>query len=291
MKQVDELSSQRFLGKYKIVSKLGQGAMGMVYKGFDPSIEQSVALKTISPYILNMDDPSVASSIDRFKQEAKITGRLNHPNIVSVYDFGEDQKTIFIAMEFVEGQELKKILQKQTGASDLSITIRMMIQLLDALQHAHDKGIVHRDIKPGNIIITPNGDIKVTDFGIAKIDSSELTQMGPLLGTPSYMSPEVVNGKHVDSRSDIFSAGIVFYQCLTGRKPFEGPPHQAMNKIINQAHIPPSKIVSGLSFELDRIMDKALAKDPDKRYSTALAMLDDLRMLIPCCSGKSGSGT
>lgn len=279
MNQVDGSSSQMFLGKYKIVSKLGQGAMGMVYKGFDPSIERYVALKTVSSHILNMDDSSMASSLERFKQEAKIAGRLNHPNIVSVYDFGENQKTIFIAMEFVEGQELKQMLQEQTSTPDLSITIRMMSQLLEALQHAHDKGIVHRDIKPGNIIITKNGDIKVTDFGIAKIDSSELTQMGTLLGTPSYMSPEMVNGNDVDTRSDIFSAGVVFYQCLTGRKPFGGPPHQAMNKIINQPHIPPSKIVSGLCHELDRIMDRALAKDPDQRYATALAMLDDLRML------------
>lgn len=291
MNQIDGASSQMLLGKYEIISKLGQGTMGMVYKGFDPSIERYVALKTISPHILNMDNPSIASSTERFKQEAKIAGHLNHPNIVSVYDFGEDEKTIFIVMEFVEGQDLKAILQKQQGALDLSISIRIMSQLLDALQHAHDKGIVHRDIKPGNIIVTQSEDIKVTDFGIAKIDSSELTQMGTLLGTPSYMSPEMINGKHVDSRSDIFSASVVFYQCLTGCKPFEGTHLQAMNKIENQAHVPPSKIVSGLSFELDRIMDKALAKNPDHRYSTALAMRNDLRMLIMERDGTSNDAT
>lgn len=278
-----------YLGKYKIISKLGQGAMGMVYKGFDPSIERYVALKTVSSHILNMDDLSIVSSLDRFKQEAKIAGRLNHPNIVSVYDYGEDKNTIFIAMEFVQGRELKHILSSNKGIASVETSINLMIQLMEALAHAHEKGVVHRDIKPGNIILTPSGNIKIMDFGIAKIASSELTQMGTLIGTPSYMSPEMVEDKISDSRTDIFSAGIVFYQCLVGKKPFEGPPHQVMNKIVNQKHVSPSKVKPELPRGLDRIMDKALAKNPDQRYPSANAMLMDLKNMAAMQRSKTSA--
>lgn len=280
MSQIAKSQPERYLGKYKIVSKLGQGAMGMVYKGFDPSIERYVALKTVNSHILAMDDSTIQSSLARFKQEAKIAGRLNHPNIVSVYEYGEDKNTIFIAMEFVEGRELKQVLEAQPVFNSVSTAVKqLMVPLLKALQHSHDNGVVHRDIKPGNIIVTPNGDIKVTDFGIAKIDSSDLTQMGTLLGTPSYMSPEMLNDKGIDARTDLFSAGIIFYRCLVGRKPFEGSPQQVMNKIATHEHIPPSVLNSRLPPEIDRFMDKALAKDPDQRYQSASAMLMDLKRL------------
>ncbi len=280
MSRINESSQESLLGKYNIVSKLGQGAMGMVYKGFDPSIERYVALKTVSSHILNMGDSAVTASLKRFKQEAKIAGRLNHPHIVSVYEYGEDQQTIFIAMEYVEGKELKQIFTEQPGPWPVSKSVGLMIQLLEALKHAHGNGVIHRDIKPGNIIVRPNGDIKVTDFGIARIESSELTQMGTLLGTPSYMAPEMINEKQVDARSDLFSAGVVFYQCLTGGKPFDGAAHQVMNKILTTAHTPPSAIVPDLPPELDRIVDKALAKDPAQRYPSADAMLIDLKGLL-----------
>lgn len=268
-----------YLGKYKIISRLGQGSMGMVYKGFDPSIERYVALKMVSPHILNMDDATIASSLNRFKQEAKIAGRLSHPHIVSVYEYGEDKGRIFIAMEFVQGKELKDILSSNRRIASIDSCLNLMIQLMEALAHAHEKGVVHRDIKPGNILLTPSGDIKIMDFGIAKIASSELTQMGTLIGTPSYMSPEMVENKISDPRTDIFSAGIVFYQCLVGKKPFEGSNHQVMHKIVNQKHVPPSEMNPELPREIDRIVAKALAKNPDQRYPNADAMLMDLHQM------------
>ncbi len=279
MSKIVKPQPEQYLGKYKIISKLGQGAMGLVYKGFDPSIERYVALKTVSSHILTMDDSTIQSSLARFKQEAKIAGRLNHPNIVSVYEYGEDKNTIFIAMEFVEGRELKQVFQTQP-VFDLGATVKLMISLLEALKHSHDNGVIHRDIKPGNIIVTPTGNIKVTDFGIARIGSSDLTQMGTLLGTPSYMSPEILDDKAIDARTDLFSAGIVFYQCLLGRKPFEGSPQQVMNKIATREHIPPSVLNPKFSPELDRIVAKALAKDPDQRYPSAAAMIMDLKPLV-----------
>jgi len=268
MSQIVKSKPERYLGKYKIVSKLGQGAMGMVYKGFDPSIERYVALKTISSHLMTMDDSTLQSSLARFKQEAKIAGRLNHPNIVSVYEYGEDKNTI----------ELKQVFQAQP-VFDTAATVKLMIPLLEALKHSHDNGVIHRDIKPGNIIVRPNGNIKVTDFGIARIGSSDLTQMGTLLGTPSYMSPEILDDRDIDARTDLFSAGIIFYQCIVGRKPFEGSPQQVMNKIATREHIPPSVLNPKLSPELDRIVDKALAKNPDQRYPSAAAMIMDLRRL------------
>lgn len=279
MTQITDPQKTNYLGKYKVVSKLGQGAMGMVYKGYDPSIERYVAIKTVSSHILDMDDSTIRSSLERFKQEAKAAGRLNHPNIVSVYEYGEDKNTIFIAMEFVEGRELKDFLKGHEGLDSVSKSVNLMIQLLEALKHSHKNGVIHRDVKPGNIIVKKNGTIKVTDFGIARISSSELTQIGTLMGTPSYMSPEILDDKDVDGRADLFSAGIVFYQCLTGRKPFEGSPQQVMHKITTQVHTPPSKLKPGLSPELDRIIDKALAKNPDQRYQSAEAMLHDLKQV------------
>ncbi len=279
MSQIDTSNRKKYLGKYKIVGRLGQGAMGMVYKGFDPSIERYVALKTISSHLRQMDDSAIQASLKRFKQEAKIAGRLNHPNIVSVYEYGEDKNTIFIAMEFVEGKTLKQILKTHNGLGSPLRAVHLMIQLLEALKHSHDNGIIHRDIKPGNIIVTTEGGIKVTDFGIARINASELTQIGTLLGTPSYISPEMLDDKGVDARSDLFSAGVVFYQCLVGQKPFEGSVQQVMNKILTLPHTPPSIINPQLPPEFDRIMDKVLAKNPDHRYQSAEDMIQDLKRL------------
>lgn len=255
------------LGKYEVLSTLGQGAMGVVYKAFDPNIERTVALKTIRKDALSAKD--LAPLLTRFKQEAQAAGRLTHPGIVTVYEYGEDEGTVFIAMEFVQGRELKEILDGNERLQ-LSTSVNLITQLLDALAYSHNHGVVHRDIKPGNIIILADGRIKVTDFGIAKIESSTLTQFGDVLGTPSYMSPEQFSGQPVDRRSDLFSTGVILYHLLTGEKPFPGNSMTAiMHRVLNTV---PSN-VSDLNFQIpagfDQVVNKALAKKASERFQTA----------------------
>lgn len=255
------------LGKYEIISTLGQGAMGVVYKGFDPHIERTVALKTIRKDALAPKE--LEPLLTRFKHEAQAAGRLTHPGIVTVYEYGEDGDTAYIAMEFVQGRELKEILDRNERIK-LSTSVSLIIQLLNALAYSHAHGVVHRDIKPGNIIILENGRIKVTDFGIAKIESSNLTQFGDVLGTPSYMSPEQFAGQAVDRRSDLFSAGVILYHLLTGEKPFPGNSMTTiMHRVLNT--VPPN--VSELNFQIpgsfDAVVSKALAKKAADRFQSA----------------------
>lgn len=255
------------LGKYEILSTLGKGAMGVVYKGFDPHIERTVALKTIRKDALSPEE--LAPLLTRFKQEAQAAGRLTHPGIVTVYEYGEDEGTVFIAMEFVQGRELKEILNNNERLQ-LSTSVNLITQLLDALAYSHAHGVVHRDIKPGNIFILKDHRVKVTDFGIAKIESSTLTQFGDVLGTPSCMSPEQFSGQPVDRRSDLFSVGVILYQLLTGEKPFPGNSMSTiMHRILNT--VPPN--VSDLNFQIsagfDEVINKALAKKASERFQTA----------------------
>ncbi|NTV13164.1 MAG: serine/threonine protein kinase [Desulfobulbaceae bacterium] len=255
------------LNKYEVLSILGQGAMGVVYKAFDPIIERTVALKTIRKDALSPKD--LEPLLTRFKHEAQAAGRLTHPGIVTVYDYGEDGDTVYIAMELVEGRELKEVLDHNERLQ-LSFTVNLLTQLLDALAYSHAHGVVHRDIKPGNIILLEDGRIKVTDFGIAKIESSTLTQFGDVLGTPSYMSPEQFSGQPVDRRSDLFSAGVILYHLLTGEKPFPGNSLTTiMHRVMNT--IPPN--VSELNFQVpavfDQVVNKALAKKTAERFQTA----------------------
>jgi serine/threonine-protein kinase len=207
------------LGKYSIVEVLGKGAMGVVYKAFDPHIRRTVALKVIRKEII--DDDQSATLIARFKNEAQAAGRLTHPGIVAVYEYGEDEAVAYIAMEYVQGKGLREYFQRGTrfGLGDV---VSIMTQLLDGLGYAHEQGVIHRDIKPANIIIMGNGKLKVADFGIAHLDSSKLTHLGTVMGTPGYMAPEQYSGAAVDRRADIFSSGVVLYQLLTGVKPFTG---------------------------------------------------------------------
>src|SRR6266571_3235797 len=203
------------IGKYRIDSVLGKGAMGVVYKAFDPGIERAVAIKTVRKDLVDPD--LVEQSMARFKNEARAAGRLLHPNIVSVYEYGEDEANAFIVMEYVEGTGLREFLNR--GASfDLPQISSIMTQLLLALDFAHERGVVHRDIKPANLILTASGTLKVADFGIARVDTSSLTTMGMVMGTPSYMSPEQCQGQPVDRRSDIFSAAVVLYELIAGEK-------------------------------------------------------------------------
>ncbi|MEO7727617.1 MAG: serine/threonine-protein kinase, partial [Burkholderiales bacterium] len=262
------------LGKYEVLRVLGRGAMGVVYEAFDPSIERTVALKTIRRDQLEGDD--AAEVITRFQREAKAAGRLNHPNIVAIYDFGNDGDTTFIAMEFVIGRELKDHFQKDERFP-LAEIARIMGELLDALEYSHNYGVVHRDIKPANIIIRPNGQVKVADFGIARIESSQYTQAGSVLGTPAYMSPEQFMGQTVDRRSDIFSAGVVLYEFLTGERPFSGAATTIMHKVLTVTPPPPSKLNVQVPKPFDAVIAKAMAKRPEDRFKTAREFADAIR--------------
>ena len=259
--------SKQTIGKYEIIEELGRGSMGVVYKGRDPNINRLVAIKTIKKELLDVHGRD--HLLTRLKREAQAAGGLSHPNIVVVYDYGEDHDTAYIAMAFVEGKDLKCFFDDDEVLSEQRI-VEIMSELLDALSHAHKHNIIHRDIKPANIIVMPDGHIKVTDFGIARMESSELTMTGTALGTPNYMSPEQCHGQTIDGRADIFSAGVILYQFLTREKPFDGHSYPSiMHKILNVDSIPPSKINPMISREFDAIVAKALAKRPEDRYQTA----------------------
>ncbi|HEU4374691.1 MAG TPA: serine/threonine-protein kinase [Telluria sp.] len=261
------------LGKYRIDGVLGKGAMGVVYKAFDPHIERIVALKTIRKELFS--EGQQEELIGRFKTEAQAAGRLQHPNIVMVYDYGEDSESAYIAMEFVEGTPLNALMAPDKPTA-LPRVAAWMHDLLLALEYAHSRGVVHRDIKPANLLITAAAHVKVSDFGIARIESSTLTQTGSMVGTPSYMSPEQFRGEPVDGRSDVFSAGIVLYQLLTGVRPFTGSATTVMQQILNQQPAAPSLLVPALGNAYDRILERAMAKAPADRYPSARAFLDAL---------------
>lgn len=258
------------LGKYQITEVLGEGAMGVVYKGFDPDIRRVVALKTIRRQ-LGADDGSGIPVAARFRNEAQAAGRLMHPGIVQVYEFGVDADVAYIAMEFVEGHTLAHCLAQKLRFTDDDIP-GVICQVLDALEHAHAQGVWHRDIKPANIIMGRGGRLKVTDFGIARIEDAGLTQVGVAIGTPSYMAPEQFLGTGMDRRVDIYGAGVLLYLLLAGRPPFTGTHEQLMYKAMHDEPPAPSRLegVQRPRF-YDAIVARALAKDPARRYATAAA--------------------
>ncbi len=262
------------LGKFIIGAELGKGAMGIVYKALDPFINRTVALKTISKDLLGDQGPGTNPTdtiTTRFKREAQAAGLLNHPNIVSVYEYGEDQGTAFIAMEFVQGRSLKDIFDRNERF-EMNTIIKIMSQILGALAYSHKHGIVHRDIKPANIIMLPDGQVKITDFGIAHVESSDLTQMGTMLGTPNYMSPEQFTGQIVDGRTDLFCAGIIFYQFVTSENPFDGRTMATiMHKVLRLEPLDPVSLNFQVSTELNRVIKQAIAKIPEDRFQTAEA--------------------
>lgn len=269
------MTEPKKLGKYEIRGELGQGAMGIVYDGFDPMIGRRVALKTVRRD--QLDRAEVEEILARFKREAQAAGRLNHPNIVSIYEYGEDEGTAFIAMEFVEGRELKDYFDGNQRFP-MSEIVRVMSQLLDALDFSHKNGVVHRDIKPSNIILLKDGTVKVADFGIARVESSNLTQAGSVLGTPSYMSPEQFMGQTVDGRSDLFSAGVILYQFLTGEKPFTGALTTIMHKVLKEEPAAPSELNVQVPRPFDALIRKALAKRPDERFQNGREFVIALKM-------------
>jgi serine/threonine-protein kinase len=263
------------LGRYKIVAEIGQGAMGIVYKAVDPIIDRTVAIKTIN---LNLSRQELEEYEARFQQEIKAAGRLNHPNIVTIYDVGKTDQVAYMAMEFLEGNELKDIIASGQLPSPETV-VDIISQVADGLWFAHQQDIVHRDVKPSNIMVLAGGIAKITDFGIARLPNSAVkTMTGLILGSPRYMSPEQVIGKTIDARSDIFSLGVVLYEALTGQAPFDGDNVNAiMYATVNTSPPPPSQHNRAVPAMLDLIVAKAMAKLLEDRYQTIKEFADDLR--------------
>ena len=263
------------LGRYEIIRELGQGAMGTVYLGKDPSIQRQVAIKTLNYAEIAAEE--LAEVKGRFFREAEAAGKLSHPNIVTIYDVGEDHDMAYIAMELLVGQNLTHSCQKG-DLLPLKRVLNIVALVAEALGYAHDKQVVHRDIKPANIMLMKNDQVRVADFGIARVMSSSKTHTGVIFGTPSYMSPEQVAGKKVDGRSDLFSLGIVFYEMLTGQRPFTGDSMSALlYAISNSEYAPLPEIAPKTPDGCVRIIDRMLAKGVSKRYQTAPQVIKDIR--------------
>jgi serine/threonine-protein kinase len=282
------------LGKYQIRRELGKGAMGIVYEGFDPMIERTVAIKTIRPEQLNKDQAT--ELLARFRREAQAAGRLNHPHIVSIYEYGEDAQAAagaepiaYIAMEFIKGRELRDFFEADERFP-LKEVERIMAEILGALAHAHERGVTHRDMKPANVIVLDNGAVKVADFGIARLETSELTQAGAVLGTPAYMSPEQFLGQPVDGRSDIFSCGVILYQFLTGEKPFTGNVTTIMYKVLSEEPLAPSMLNTTLPAAWDAVVKKAMAKKVGERYQSAAEFAAAIRSVVSADSTSTRGG-
>ena len=269
------------LGRYELIKELGRGSMGVVYLGKDPTINRPVAVKTMR--LDQVDDPDELKDFkERFFLEAESTGRLSHPNIVTIYDAGEEGELGYIAMELLEGKALKLWCGKEK-LLPLKHVMEIMATVAGALDYAHGQGVVHRDIKPANIMVGKYGMIKVMDFGIARIMTSVKTQTRVILGTPSYMSPEQLDGAPVDGRSDVFSLGVVLFELVTGEKPFEAESISSLLfKIAHEPHPSPRTIRPDLPAWCQTILDRALQKDPADRHQTAGELAHDLSA---CLSG------
>jgi serine/threonine protein kinase len=259
------------IGKYRIVEQVGEGAMGVVYRATDPMLNRPVAIKVMCDAIARNDELR-----GRFLREAQAAGSLQHPNVITIYDFGEVDGHLFIAMEFVEGEDLDRLLTKQVPLSPAD-KLDIVIDVLSGLAYAHKRGVVHRDVKPANIRIDDEGRARIMDFGIARVSSSSLTRTGVMVGTPAYMAPEQIVGGETVPATDLFSVGTVLYELLTGAKPFQGESIQSvMYQIVSQPAAALNAARLGLPPALDTIVDRALAKDVKDRYGSALEMANAL---------------
>ncbi len=254
------------IGKYEVQGILGRGGMGVVYKAFDPAIHRQVAIKTITKSA--MDPSELQYAIARFRHEAQAVGRLTHPRIAAIFDYGEDDNIAYIVMELVNGKSLYEHLQNK-AKFELAEIGEIVRQLLDGLGYAHAQGVVHRDVKPSNILINDDGRIKISDFGIAHLDSSSLTQVGEIMGSPGYMSPEQFTGDEPDARTDIYAAGVIAYELLANRKPFIGSNVEIMRQVISDRPVNASDFNPQISVQLDWATHKALAKNREDRFQNA----------------------
>ncbi|MGB5081782.1 MAG: serine/threonine-protein kinase [Burkholderiales bacterium] len=280
----------RSLGRYRLLAEIGRGAMGTVYRAVDPLIEREVAIKTLHP---TLPEDLMQEVRKRFLREAKSAGRLNHPNIVTIYDVGEQGDIAYIAMELLEGRSLQKMLL-DPGRLPFHFIAGLAAQLADGLDHARRFAIVHRDVKPANVVVSPAGRAKLTDFGVAYVPSSAMTQAGTAIGSPKYMSPEQVLSLPVDPRSDIFSLGVVLYEMLTRRTPFERPGETSlfslMQRIARDPYPPATQLDPEIPAAFDRVLARALAKSPGERYARAGEMAEELRHLQLRGAAAAGGG-
>ncbi|MFQ5790066.1 MAG: serine/threonine-protein kinase, partial [Acidobacteriota bacterium] len=259
------------IGKYQILGKIGEGAMGVIYRAQDPFLGRSVAIKALSANLLKDTE-----SRQRFLREARLAGSLTHKNMVTIYDMGCEDDQVYLALEYLEGEDLTRRLRRPQRLS-LEEKIRIIAEIAAGLAHAHQKGIVHRDVKPSNIFICESGEVKILDFGLARVAASELTRTGQVLGTPNYMSPEQVMGERVDPRADVFSLGAVFYEVLTLQKAFSGRSiEQAFHKIVHEEPEPIETSDPTVPVEICRIVRKAMTKRRQARYQNMDELLRDL---------------
>jgi serine/threonine-protein kinase len=275
------------IGRYRILDELGRGAMGVVFRAEDPSLDRVVALKTIS---LDDDKEGRKEYEKRFLQEAKAAGKLTHPNIVTIFDYGEEEDIAYMAMELLEGEDLRTRIRDGDIAPMEAVEIAL--QVADGLGFAHEFGVVHRDVKPGNIMLLERGAVKIMDFGIARMRHADTsrTSTGMVLGTPRYMSPEQISGQPVDQRSDIFSLGTVLYEMLTQSTLFAGQDvNQIAHSVTSTEPVPPSRVHPELPQMLDFIVARALKKDPSVRYQDAYEMAADLRDVLAEMRGRAPS--
>jgi len=265
------------LGKYEIRGTLGRGAMGTVYDGWDPRIARRVAIKTVR--LADADDAETAEALARFQREAQAAGRLSHPNIVGVYDYGETDEIAYIVMEFVEGTSLKARIDEQKRLPPAEAAT-IMAQVLAGLSFSHARGVVHRDIKPANIMLTQTGQVKIADFGIARIESSSMTSVGTVMGTPAYMPPEQFLGEPVDVRSDIYAAGVMLFHMLTGERPYEGSMTSIMHKVLNTDTVPAPSARASVPRAFDAVVAKAMARAPGDRFPDADAFAQAIQAAL-----------
>lgn len=266
------------IGRYEILGVLGKGSMGLVYKAQDPKINRLVAIKTIR-FSDEFEEDVIQEIKERFFREAEIAGQLSHPAIVTIHDVGDDDDLTYMAMEFLEGEDLDNFITKGKLLSFRRV-IDVVVKIAEALDYAHKANVIHRDIKPANVMLLKNGNVKVTDFGIAKAISSSRTKTGVILGTPNYMSPEQIMGQKIDARSDIFSLGVLYYQLITGELPFHGDNLSGLLYQITQIkHPSPRSYNPKIPNICEQILDKALAKDPSKRFKSAAEMAKVINLL------------
>jgi serine/threonine protein kinase len=263
------------ISHYKIIEKLGSGGMGDVYKAEDTKLQRTVALKFLPPGLIRDDDAR-----QRFVHEARASSALDHPNIGTIYEIGEDDGDFFIAMAYYEGKTLKDKIEQ--GPLDVEEAVDTTIQILKGLTKAHSKDIIHRDIKPANILLTGDRQVKIIDFGLAKLKGSTmLTKTGTTMGTVAYMSPEQAQGGRADHRTDIWSVGVMLYEMLAGEQPFKGDYEQAIIYVIlNEEPEYITKVRNDVPKQIERILERALAKDPEKRYQTMEEMLEELNNTV-----------